>query len=787
MSFRRRLVVFLFATLAILQASTALFTYSFTRGTLVEQGKAQLIHAKDLFVGQLDEIGVQIAAGVDVLALDFALRQAIAQRDHGTVLSALRNHGKRIGATRMLLVGLDGQIDVDTGDAETGETGAGRSRFGFPALIEAAASDNRATSIVAIDGKAYWMVVVPVRAPVPIAFIAAGVPVDDALLQKIQGLAALPKSLALASDGGSGAWTTLAGNAGLAGLLPPAASPLPPEPTAMELDGRAEIVLAAPLMTPPGSPRVAAIMGYPLADALSEYRPIILAPFGLLAGALIVAFGGALLIARSIARPVEALALATRRIEAGDYTPPPPIGLKNELGQLSAALGSMARAIAEREERIRHQASHDAITGQLNRVALDGIMAARLAERRGGQPAALLMIGFVRLQEIVKTVGSELGDRLMRDAGQRLAGMIGEASLARISDAAFGVFAPELEPAEATALARRIVASFEQPYHEGDLTIDAVAEVGIALSPQHGVDGSLLLQRADVALFDASRAESRIAVYDPAADPHRPEHLSLMSDLRAALDTDELLLYYQPKLDLATGRVAGAEALVRWKHPKRGFVPPDAFIRLAEETGNIQRLTRWVLEAGITQAAAWRKMGLALKISLNLSVRDLADQGLPERIGALLAAHAVPADSLVLEVTESAIMGKPDAAIAVLRRLANQGIVLSVDDFGVGQSSLNYLRRLPVSELKIDKSFVLKLAEMPDDRTIVQSVVELGHRLGYSVTAEGVEDESALRLLTEFGCDHGQGYHIGKPMPADVFNRYLTDARWRGKRLQEAL
>ncbi|MGB8839931.1 MAG: cache domain-containing protein, partial [Aliidongia sp.] len=202
MSFRRRLVVFLFATLALLQASTALFTYIFTRSTLVEQGKAQLILDKDLFVQQLDEIGVQIAAGVEVLTLDYALRQAIAEREHGTVLSALRNHGKRVGATRMQLVELDGTVEVDTGDAA-----ADKSGFGFPELIETAAANGSASSIVMIDSVAFWMVVVPVRAPVPIAFIAAGVPVDDQLLRKIQGLAGLPKALALATDGGDGAWT----------------------------------------------------------------------------------------------------------------------------------------------------------------------------------------------------------------------------------------------------------------------------------------------------------------------------------------------------------------------------------------------------------------------------------------------------------------------------------------------------------------------------------------------------------------------------------------------------
>jgi predicted signal transduction protein with EAL and GGDEF domain len=780
LSFRRRLVVFLFATLALLQASTALFAYSFTRGTLVEQGKAQLIAAKDLFVRQLDEIGVQIAAGVEVLAFDFALRQAIAQRDHGTVLSALRNHGRRVGATRMLLVALDGAIDVDTNDA-----GAGSTQFGFPELIDTAAAEGRASSIVAIDGKAYWMVVVPVLAPVPIAFIAAGVPVDDQLLQKIQGLAALPKDLSLATDDGSGHWVALAGSPGasaLIGLLPPISAPLPPEPADMLSDGREDLVLAAPLATPPESRRVIAVMGYPLAEALRQYQPIILAPFVLLAGALVVALAGALLIARSVARPVEALALATRRIEAGDYTPPAPLAQKDEIGQLSAALGSMARAISEREEHIRHQASHDAVTGRLNRSALGQIMAGRL----GGQPAALLMVGFVRVQEIVKTVGREIADRLMRDAGNRLAGVIGAASLARISDSAFGVFVPGLDGGGAAALARRIVAVFEAPYHEGDLTIDAVAEIGIALAPLHGTEANLLLQRADVALFEASRAESRIAVYDPAADPHRPEHLSLMSDLRAALDQDGLRLFYQPKLDLASGRVAGAEALVRWQHPKRGLVPPDAFISLAEETGNIQRLTRWALASGITQAAAWRARGLALRVSVNLSVRDLADAALPERVAGLLDRHAVPSSQLMLEVTESAIMGEPDAAIAVLRRLADQGIALSIDDFGVGQSSLSYLRRLPVRELKIDKSFVLNLAQNAEDRTIVRSVIELGHRLGYSVTAEGVEDEAALVGLAEYGCDHAQGYHIARPLPVEGFDRFLDEARWPGQRLAAA-
>ena len=786
MGFRRRLTVFLMATLVLVQALTAASVYGFTRSTLLEQGKGQLADAAGLFVRQLDEIGTQVASDVQVLALDFALRQAIAQRDRQTVLSALRNHGTRVGAARMMLVDLGGAVEVDT--AQPDGTGAA-ARFAFPEMIDAATVNGRGASVVAIDGLAYWMVVVPVKAPVPIAFIAVYVPLNDALLSKLQKLASLPKAIELALED-KDAWRPVAGTAAvLLDYLPKPGATLPSGSIQTVLQKNEELVLPAPLGTPAGSPRVIAVLGYSLDEALRPYQPIMVAIVVLLALGLVVALAGAMLVARSVARPVELLAAATRRIEAGDYSPPPLLPQEDEIGQLSTRLGSMAQAISEREERIRYQAAHDPVTGLLNRMAFEAAVAPMLSSTRAR--GALLIVGLARLQQIVNTVGREIGDRVLRDAGARLAALSTETvgrdvPLAVVGERSFAMFVPGLDDRAAQVWADRIVNHFDRPYLEGDLTIDSAAAVGIALAPTHGATTSELLLHADVALLMALGSENHVAVYDPAVDPHRADHLSLMSDLREALDQNALQLFYQPKLDLAAGRISGVEALIRWRHAKRGFVPPDAFISLAEETGNIQRLTRWVLEAGITQAAAWRQMGLALKISLNLSVRDLADQGLPERIGALLAAHAVPADSLVLEVTESAIMGKPDAAIAVLRRLANQGIVLSVDDFGVGQSSLNYLRRLPVSELKIDKSFVLKLAEMPDDRTIVQSVIELGHRLGYSVTAEGVEDEAALRLLTEFGCNHGQGYHIGKPMPADVFNRYLTDARWRGKRLQEA-
>jgi EAL domain-containing protein (putative c-di-GMP-specific phosphodiesterase class I) len=289
-----------------------------------------------------------------------------------------------------------------------------------------------------------------------------------------------------------------------------------------------------------------------------------------------------------------------------------------------------------------------------------------------------------------------------------------------------------------------------------------------------------LLRHAEVAQFAAGGSAEALSFYDASIDPHRPERLSLMSDLREALDHDELTLHYQPKLELASRRVDGAEALVRWHHARRGRVPPDAFIGMAEDTGNIHRVTRWALAAALAQLRQWIEQGLPLHVAVNLSTRDLEDIGLPARIADQLAIHQVPATSLTVEVTERAVIGEPATAIQILRRLADQGIGIAIDDFGVGQSSFAYLRHLPVSELKIDQMFVKQLAAESSDQIIVRSIVELGHRLGYRVTAEGVESQGALDYLASIGCDHAQGYLIARALPATAFAAFVAEREREG-------
>ena len=769
MTFRLRLASFLVVSLALLQVLTAALVYEVTRRQIIGEGEHQLALAATAFSRRLDDVSARVADNVQVLTLDYALRSAIAQRDRETVLSALRNHGRRIGAARMLLVGLDGSIQADTlADPVL-------QKFPFADLFETAL-ERPAAAVVAWNDRAYWIVVVPVSAPALIGLIAAAIPIDDAFLKVLQEQSTLPNTIELAAKGAGGAWSIVArGNEGndLAAQFIAAGNNWPRTPVLTQVGDREYVASATPLAAARQSPPIVAVLGYSLDDALRPYRSVAIAWAALLAFGLLLGLLGSLLIARGVSRPVEALAATARRIAAGDYRPPEPLAQRDELGELAAAFANMARAIGDREEQIRFQSGHDAVTGLPNRVAAEAAIQQQI-NAGDDVPGALLMVALTRLPEITKTVGHAISDRLMRDAGERIRGCAGEALVARAADSEFLIWQRQADEARAIALAFRLVDALGEPYREADLSIDPQPAAGIALHPHHGERASILLQHADVALFAALGTAEPVVVYDPDEDPHRPERLSLMGDLREALDQDQLQLHYQPKLNLAMRSVDGVEGLIRWQHPKLGMIAPDAFIPLAEETGNIRRVTRWVLAAGIAQAHRWNVHGRRLRVAMNLSARDLEDAELPQRIEELLALHGVAPESILLEVTESSVMGRPEAAIRVLRALADLGIDLAIDDFGVGQSSFAYLRRLPVRELKIDKSFLLRLAIGPEDRTIVSSIVELGHRLGYRVTAEGVNDEATLDYLAQIGCDHAQGFYIARALPPQTLAALLA-------------
>ena len=330
-------------------------------------------------------------------------------------------------------------------------------------------------------------------------------------------------------------------------------------------------------------------------------------------------------------------------------------------------------------------------------------------------------------------------------------------------------------------MARRILSLMSKPITVEGRALHIGASIGIAVCPEHGTDAQTLLQRADVAMYVAKRAHCGFTVYAATQDQHSPERLSLSNALHHAIEGNELRLHYQPKVDCSTGEVCGVEALVRWQHPQRGLIPPDQFISLAEGSGLIKPLTVWVLETALRQCRAWHEAGLPLTMSVNLSMHTVHDNHLPEMIAGMLGRYGVAPDSLVLELTESALMLDPAGVLDVLARLSALGVRIAIDDFGTGYSSLSYLKRLPVHEVKIDKSFVFDVEADGKDAAIVRSVVAMAHALGMDVVAEGVENEDAWHVLRALGCDVAQGYHLSRPLPLEDLERWLNGSAWACK------
>ena len=426
-------------------------------------------------------------------------------------------------------------------------------------------------------------------------------------------------------------------------------------------------------------------------------------------------------------------------------------------------------------ERLEHDALHDALTGLPNRVSFDYSVRDAIASRAPGRKLAVMLMDLDRFKEINDTLGHHHGDRLLQEIGARLMRSLGgEVTMARLGGDEFAIMLSDLtDGEEALDAAGTILQLVRSPFPIGELTLDVGASIGIALCPEDGEDAATLLQRADVAMYGAKETDG-LELYSRERDHYSPRKLALVGQLRHAIDSDELEVYYQAKADLETNRIVGVEALIRWPSPDGGFTPPDEFIPLAEHTGLIRPLSRYVLRKAIVQRGIWSYMGREMKLSVNLSVRDLLDPELGSFMEALLHENGLEPSTLMLEITESSIMNDPTKTIEVLEGFHAMGIGISVDDFGTGYSSLTYLKQLPVSEVKIDKSFVTNVTGDANDIAIVRSVADLGRHLGLSIVAEGVEDQIAWDTVRGLGCTLAQGYHLTRPLPADEFETWLA-------------
>jgi diguanylate cyclase (GGDEF)-like protein len=430
---------------------------------------------------------------------------------------------------------------------------------------------------------------------------------------------------------------------------------------------------------------------------------------------------------------------------------------------------SMALEKGQLIDQLRHEALHDSMTGLPNRVALQRRLSSALDDVADGRSAgaAVMILDLDGFKEVNDTLGHQQGDQLLVEVAARLTTAVDTAGLVtRLGGDEFAILLPATaDEDKVVRVGRRVLQALEQAIALDGMEVEVGGSLGIALAPAHATDPAALLKRADLAMYDAKNSSHGLRVYDPHLDTTNPRRLTLVSELRNALQSGQVEVFAQPQARLDGGAVVGAEALVRWRHPEFGVVSPEEFIPIAERSGLIAPLTTHVLDRSLAAVARWRADGRDLGIAVNLSTRSLHDADLVEEVGRLLRRHGVPADRLTLEVTEGSVMADPARATALLHQLRELGVRLSVDDFGTGYSSLSYLKRLPVQEVKIDRSFVTSLCERSDDVAIVRAIVDLGRHLGLEVVAEGVEDQATQDLLASMGCHLVQGWHLGRPMP----------------------
>jgi diguanylate cyclase (GGDEF)-like protein len=746
-SLQRRIALVFVGLLVLVMALVLALVHTSSKHIVDGEARRELALGTKVFQRLLEQNQRQLETAATVLSADFAFREAIATQDQPTVRSVILNHARRIHAQVMLVANTEGKLVAST----QRETAPGDG-FPFPDLIAAAEASGRSAGFRQMrNGQLYQVVLVPIMAPQRIAWVAMGFRVDDRWASELAELSGLAVHVVRTDS---------------PALL---ASSLDARQRAQASDDGRFQTARVPL-----DGKIQAVLQLPVAQVQAPFS-VLLARLLMLVGAGSIVFAaGSAMLARRIVKPLNDLSAAARRIAMGDYQLPLPTRSRDEIGQLAKSFAHMRDGIASREERIIRLAYVDTLTDLPNRT--------RFVETFGQVPAGcggvVAVLNIDRFALINNALGYPVGDRLLCAIGERLCQLVpASGMLARLWGDQFAFLLKEADSAAATRFAEAVQAALRDPITLDGQRLDIGGSLGIALYPQDGQDASTLLRRAELAMTEAKRRHSSIAFASEIGAEPAHEQLSLIGDMRAAMANGEFTLAYQPKLALRSGRIVAVEALLRWQDPQRGMIAPARFIPFAEQTGFIREITPWVLESAVRQTARWQADGVDIVVSANLSALDLLDPQLSVRVGELLARHGVPADRLCLEITESALMADPSLALAHLADLAALGIKLSIDDYGVGQASLAYLKILPVNELKLDRSFVTSIDTSPRNSAIVESTIMLSHALGLTVVAEGVETEAELRWLIAHGCDVVQGYGIARPMPAALLPAWIASFR----------
>ena len=718
----------------------------------------------------LDQNAEKLRQGAGLLAGDFGFRAAVNSGDIETIRSALDNQGARIGATVTAL--LDNQMALRA----LNDTPDNPALTAAIAEITAPLAKSELGGTVALVGNTpYQFVMVPLRAPLVIGWVLMGFPIDQTLANDMLTLSGLHVAMLTQARGQPAqiGLSTLP-EASLQALQSAGAGV-----TELDNDGDSLVTRHVDLQAVGGG--VQTLLLRSLNEVVAPFQQVQLVLLVITVLGLLLFGLGSTWAARRVTTPLSALVQGAERLGRGEYEQPVQYTWRqDEIGDLANAFDRMRKNIAISRNEIQQLAYWDRLTRLPNRLRFRDTVKETILQRRNdaeAQPLAVITLNLDRFKHVNDILGYALGDRLLMAVAERLLLRMDEGALvARLGGDEFSVVLFNANASQAMEAAKTIANAFEAPLSFDDQTVDLSASLGVACWPQHASDVDSLLGRAEVAMYIAKRKATVFELYDPALDSSSKQTLSLLSELRYAVEHHELRLFLQPKIALDNGRVIAAEALVRWQHPVRGLVPPDAFIPFAEQTGFVRQLTLWMFDEAARQWADLQQPGLPLRMSINLSTRDLLDLDFPARLDALLDKHQVAPEGFCLEITESAIMDDPLRAEGTLKRLSDRGFKLSIDDFGTGYSSLAYLKRLPVDELKIDKSFVMGMERDPDDAKIVRSTIDLAHNMGLSVVAEGVENAAVWNLLREQNCDEAQGYYMSRPLPVDGFKAWRQ--RW---------
>lgn len=761
--------IFLFFVLLLLMVQSMAFwtLYNGNQNQEAAEINNRLNTAKTIVTELFDRRLAYLFAFAETAAKDYGLKE-VFNEDTRSLLFALNNHRKRINADLAMTISSEGVIKGQLqrhfiNGSEKIRQGVERdSNFRFMDWLETGQSAH----LYMINDALYQLSISPVTVgKKTLGWVAFGFQIDHRLADEFTNIIGLDTDFILRGDD---IWQLIS--------------------TSQQNTNRTEILNLAVQVIENKAPDkyiathslITEFDGQELGVAMHGLRANFVAllqeqwwRFLILAlVTLLVSLTSAYFIAASISKPIKRLVTQAKAIASGDYQQKVTLKDKNEIGQLADEFNNMQSAVLQREEAIMHLANHDPLTDLPNRNMLTKVMKQLTEQHRS---FIVLHLNLSRLKDVNDTLGHDVGDEVIKALAKRLQQLCQVKNFKLLVHLGADEFILLVENLDVDDAIAQLQVVLESVFDYQGISLQLQVRIGVALCPEHSADSKLILQMADTALHHTRRAGKLAQIYNPDLDVNTVERLNLINDLKQAIPSGELELHFQPKLCLKTNIVTHVEALVRWQHPSLGMIPPDDFIHIAEQTGQIKALTRWVFITSLAQFNTWKTLGIHLNIAINIAAKNLKEADFHQFICQSLMNANVPPEKITLEVTESSVVEDPESAIKLLSEFQSHGMKISIDDYGTGYSSLAQLKQLPVHELKIDKSFIQRLEHDEGDQIIVRSTIELAHNMGLHVVAEGIEDEFSLNWLIEHGCELAQGYYISKPKPAIELTPWLLD------------